>query len=328
LKLITVQVSAPQELQPQSFPTPREIRVGRPQTNSSTRLQKLRGSDGVLAAALLLPNLALLLWFTYRPLAQSIRLSFVRWDMVSPRKLWVGLDNYRDFWSDPVARKSIVNTLIFGGSTVALTTVLGLMFALTLNRRRFGSQFAGSALFAPFVIPGAAVAVAWYFIFNPSFGFLAAILRFFGISSPNWYNNPNWAMVMVIIAYTWKHVGYTTVLYLAGLQAIAPDQFEAAELDGARWWGRMKAVVLPGLKPTTAFVIVTSVLSAMQSFDIIFVMTKGGPLDGTRTLTFQIYDEAFGLFRVGMASAIATVLFLILLVMTALQIRLLDRKES
>jgi sn-glycerol 3-phosphate transport system permease protein len=287
-----------------------------------------RQSDTWLALLLLVPNVGLLFWFTYRPLVQSIRLSFVRWDMVSPRKLWVGLDNYRDFWSDPVARKSITNTLVFGGSTVFLTTTLGLLFALTLNRKRFGSRFAGSALFAPFVIPGAAVAVAWYFIFDPGFGFLAAILGSVGIESPNWYNNPNWAMLMVVIAYTWKNVGYTTVLYLAGLQSISPEQFEAAELDGARWLGRMRAVVLPGLRPTTAFIMVTSVLSALQSFDIIYVMTRGGPLDGTRTLTFQIYDEAFGLFRVGMASAIATVLFLVLLVITALQIRLLDRKDA
>jgi sn-glycerol 3-phosphate transport system permease protein len=281
-----------------------------------------------LACGLLLPNVALLIWFTYKPLVESVRLSFVRWDLVSPRKRWVGFDNYRDFWRDPVARKSVSNTVVFGTSTVLLTTVLGLCFALTLNRRRFGSRFAGSALFAPFVIPGAAVAVAFYFIFDPGFGFLAAVLRRFGISSPNWYNNPTWAMVMVIVAYTWKNVGYTTVLYLAGLQVIPPEQFEAAELDGARWWGRMRAVVLPGLRPTTAFVVVTSFLSAMQSFDLVFVMTRGGPLDGTRTITFQIYDEAFGKFRVGMASAIATLLFLVLLVMTFLQIRLLDNKKT
>jgi sn-glycerol 3-phosphate transport system permease protein len=285
-------------------------------------------TDAAFATALLAPNLALLLWFTYRPLLKSFELSLYRWDMVSPRKLWVGFENYSSFFSDPVGRKAITNTLVFGSATVLLTTVFGLLFALTLNRKRFGSRFAGSALFAPFVIPGAAVAVAWYFIFDPGFGLLSSGLRAVGITSPNWYNNPRWAMVMVIVAYAWKNVGYTTILYLAGLQSIPPEQFEAAELDGARWWGRMRAVVLPGLRPTTTFVVVTSVLSALQSFDIIFVMTKGGPLDGTRTITFQIYDEAFGRFRVGMASAIATVFFVILLVATFIQIRVLDRKEA
>ena len=280
-----------------------------------------------LAAILLAPNLGLLIWFTYRPLIQSIRLSFVRWDLVSPRKIGVGLANYRAFWADPVSRKAVANTLVFTLSTVLVTTLLGLLFALNLNRRRFGSGFAGSALFAPFLIPGSVVAIAWYFVFDPRFGLLAAGLRSIGIASPNWYNNPRWAMVMVIVAYAWKNVGYTTVLYLAGLQSIAPDLFEAAELDGARWWGRMRAVVLPGLRPTTAFVAVTSVLASMQAFDIVYVMTRGGPLDGTRTLTYQIYDEAFVRFRVGMASAVASVLFVVLLVVTFAQVRLLDRRD-
>ena len=291
-------------------------------------LRKGSGGDLRFAILLLAPNLLLLLWFTYRPLLQSFRLSTVRWDLVSPRKINVGFANYRAFWDDPVSRKAIFNTLVFSTATVTLIVVLGLLFALTLNRQRFGSRFAGAAIFAPFVIPGSAVAIAWYFVFDPGFGILAALLSGVGIASPNWYNNPRWAMFMVIIAYVWKNVGYTTVLYLAGLQAIPAELFEAAELDGAGWWGRMRAVVLPGLRPTTAFVAVTSVLAAMQSFDIIFVMTRGGPLDGTRTLTFQIYDEAFGRFRIGMASAIATVLFVVLLLITFIQVRLLDRKED
>lgn len=281
-----------------------------------------------MAVALTAPNVALLVWFTYRPLVQSIRLSLERWDLVSPRRVWVGLGNYRAWWQDPVSRKSLTNTLVFTTTTVAITIVVGLVIAVTLDRKRRGSGFARGALFAPYLVPGAAVAIVWYFVFDPRFGLLAAVLRNLGISSPNWYNDPAWAMVMVCFAYIWKNLGYTAVLYLAGLQSIAPELFEAAELDGARWWGRMRVVTLPALRPTTTFIAVTSFLSAMQAFDIIYVMTQGGPLDGTRTLSYQIYDEAFVRFRVGMASAVATILFIALLVATIIQVRVLDRRES
>lgn len=287
-----------------------------------------RWRDLPLALALVAPNVALLVWFTYRPLAQSIRLSLQRWDLVSPRKVWVGLGNYSAWWHDPVSRKSLTNTIIFTTSTVVITMAVGLVLAVTLDRKRRGSGFARGALFAPYLVPGSAVAIVWYFVFDPRFGLLAAVLRNLGITSPNWYNNPTWAMVMVCFAYIWKNTGYTAVLYLAGLQSIAPELYEAAELDGARWWGRMRVVTLPALRPTTAFIAVTSFLSAMQAFDIIYVMTQGGPLDGTRTLSYQIYDEAFVRFRVGMASAVATVLFLALLVATIVQVRVLDRREA
>lgn len=300
-------------------------------SSSKPSRQKRRVSrlaDLPLAVALTAPNVALLVWFTYRPLVQSIRLSLERWDLVSPRRVWVGLGNYRAWWQDPVSRKSLTNTLVFTTTTVAITIVVGLVIAVTLDHKRRGSGFARGALFAPYLVPGAAVAIVWYFVFDPRFGLLAAVLRNLGISSPNWYNDPAWAMVMVCFAYIWKNLGYTAVLYLAGLQSIAPELFEAAELDGARWWGRMRVVTLPALRPTTTFIAVTSFLSAMQAFDIIYVMTQGGPLDGTRTLSYQIYDEAFVRFRVGMASAVATILFIALLVATIIQVRVLDRRES
>jgi len=293
-----------------------------------SRAQRPTLGDLPLAFVLVAPNVALLTWFTYRPLMQSIRLSLERWDLVSPRRVWVGFGNYRDWWHDPVSRSTVRNTFVFTGVTVTITILLGLVLAVTLDRKRRGSSFARGALFAPYLVPGAAVAIVWYFVFDPRFGLLAAALRNLGISSPNWYNDPTWAMAMVCFAYIWKTLGYTAVLYLAGLQSIAPELYEAADLDGARWWGRMRVVTLPALRPTTTFIAVTSFLSAMQAFDIIYVMTQGGPLDGTRTLSYQIYDEAFVRFRVGMASAVATVLFLALLVATIVQVRLLDRREA
>jgi sn-glycerol 3-phosphate transport system permease protein len=287
-----------------------------------------RRSEYLFAAALLLPNLFLLFWFTYRPLVESLRLSLYRWDLISPDKIWVGLNNYTEAWRDPVGRKTMLNTLVFSLTTVIGSTFGGLLFAFALLRKRRGSAAARSALFSPYLIPGSAVAIVWYFIFDPRFGLLAAALRVFGIDSPNWYNSPGWAMVMVCFVSVWKNLGYTCLLFIAGLQSIPPELFEAAAIDGAGWWSRLRRIALPSLRPTTSFVVVTSFIASMQAFDVIYVMTQGGPLDGTRVMSFQIFDEAFVRFRVGRASAIAAVLFAILLVVTFVQIRLLDRKDT
>ncbi len=280
-----------------------------------------------MASALLLPNLLLLFWFTYRPLVESLRLSLYRWDLVSPIKVWVGLENYREWFADPVGRKIVINTIIFSTVTVSGATIGGLLFAFAFLRPRRGSSFARTALFAPYVMPGAVVAVVWYFIFDPSFGLLSAGLRMLRIKSPNWYNHPGWAMAMVCFVYIWKQLGYCCVLFLAGLQSIPPELFEAAAIDGAGWWSRLWRIALPSLRSTTSFVLATSFIASMQAFDVIQVMTQGGPLDGTRTMSYQIFEEAFNVFRVGRASAIAAVLFAVLLVVTLVQVRVLDRKE-
>ena len=285
-------------------------------------------SEYLFAAALLAPNLLLLFWFTYRPLVESLRLSFYRWDLISPEKIWVGVSNYTESWRDPVGRKAVVNTLIFSITTVVGSTVGGLLFAFALLKKRRGSSAARSALFSPYLMPGAVVAIVWYFMFDPRFGLLAAGLRLIGLDSPNWYNSPGWAMVMVCFVYIWKQLGYTCLLFIAGLQSIPPELFEVAAIDGAGWWARLRRIALPSLRSTTSFVLATSFIASMQAFDVIYVMTQGGPLDGTRTMSFQIFDEAFVRFRVGRASAIAAVLFVVLLVVTLVQVRILDRKDA
>ncbi|WP_416223927.1 carbohydrate ABC transporter permease [Tepidiforma sp.] len=185
---------------------------------------------------------------------------------------------------------------------------------------------ARTTLFAPYVLGGAAIGIVWLFIFDPRFGLISAMLDRLGVPSPNWYNDPNWAMPMVIIVYTWKSLGYACVVYLAGLQAIPRELYEAARVDGAGRWARFRHVTLPLLSPMTFFLLVTSILSSMQAFDIISVMTSGGPLDSTKTTVYQVYEEAFVRFRVGDASTVATVLFVFLLAVTVLQVRLLERR--
>ncbi|MGE3794815.1 MAG: carbohydrate ABC transporter permease [Dehalococcoidia bacterium] len=272
------------------------------------------------------PNLLLLLVFVYRPLAETVRLSLYDWDLISPVKTSVGLDNYRDYLSNETNRYIIRNTLFFSLTTVAGTIVIGMALALLLNERLFGRNQARTILFAPYVVSAAAIGIVWLFVFDPRFGLVSAVLARLGIDSPNWYNDPNFAMPMIMIVFVWKHLGYATVVYLAGLQAIPSDLYEAAKVDGAGSWNRFRHVVLPHLSPMTFFLLVTLFLSSMQVFDVIRVMTRGGPLDSTKTMVYQIYEEGFVNFRVGDASTVACVLFVFLLGITWLQIRFIERR--
>ncbi len=280
----------------------------------------------VLFLLFIAPNVILLFFFTYKPLYDTITLSFYNWDLISPVKTWVGMDNYRDYFGDETNRYIMRNTLVFGVATVVGTLILGLAMALLLNLPLRGRNAARTILFAPYVVSGAAIGIVWLFVFDPRFGLVSASLERVGMASPNWYNDPNWAMPMVIIVFIWKNLGYAVVVYIAGLQTVPRELYEAARVDGAGAWSRFRNVTLPHLSPVTFFLLVTSILSSMQAFDIVRVMTQGGPLDSTKTMVYQVYEQGFVNYRVGAASTVATVLFVFLLAVTVLQIRFLERR--
>ena len=238
----------------------------------------------------------------------------------------MGLDNYVAYFGDETSRYIARNTLVFAVGTVASSMILGLALALLLNQQLAFRNVIRTILFAPYVVSGAAIGIVWLFIFDPRLGLLAALLAKVGLPSPDWFNDPNWAMPMVIIAYVWKNLGYSVVVFLAGLQSIPQDLYEAARVDGASAFSRLRHVTLPMLSPVSFFLLVTNTLSSVQAFDLIRVMTQGGPLDATKTMNYQLYEEGFVRFHVGTASAVATVLFLLLLGTTFLQLRTLDRR--
>ncbi len=272
------------------------------------------------------PNVALLIVFTYKPLLQSLQYSLLQWNIGSATARFVGLDNYASWFSDPATANVVRVTIIFTLATVVGGMVLGLSLALLLNRKLRGTGMARTVIVAPYVLSGVAVGLLWLFVFDPNFGVLGAILKGIGLGSPDWYNDPAWALPMLIIVYLWKNVGYVALIYLAALQAVPKDLMEAANLDGAGPFASFANVVLPLLGPTTFFLSVTTLLSSLQSFDIIQAMTKGGPLEGTTTMMYQIYQEGFATGRAGYSSAIATVLFFVLLVITAVQMLFIQKK--
>ncbi len=289
-----------------------------------------RRRDLLIAAALLLPNLVLLVVFTYRPLVDNIRLSFTSWNISSPTATFIGVDNYVQWFTSEDSRQVLWNTVVFTGSAVIGTMVLGLVLALLLDQKLFGRNAVRSLVFAPFVLAGAAVGVAFQFVFDPTFGLIQDLLARVGIDSPAFYQDPDWALFMVTSTYIWKNLGYTFVIYLAALQGRRAELDEAAEIDAASTWTKFRRVTWPQLRPATFFLLITVLLNSFQVFDVISVMTRGGPLgNGTTTMVYQIYQETFVNQRAGFGATVATIMFLALLVITLIQVRVMERgRES
>ena len=267
------------------------------------------------------PNFLLFGIFSYWPMISNVYLSMVRWDMIAPVKTFVGGANFAYLFGSDIFRTVLKNSVVFTIGAVGGALILGLATALLLNQPLRWRNGARAVLFAPTLLSGAAIGIVWVYIFDPRFGLLAEILRFAGISSPNWLTDPNWAMPAVIIVYVWKNVGFSTVIFLAGLQAIPKDLYEAARLDGAGVWWRFRSVTLPMLSPIIFFLVITSLLNSFQAFDIIKVMTEGGPVNATNTLIFFVYEQGFVAFNAGRAAAAALVLFVIMFGVTLLQLR-------
>jgi len=281
--------------------------------------------EWLLFALLVGPNLLLFAIFTYWPLAYNGYLSFVRWDMLAPVKTWVGLDNYRELFTSPAFGRIVVNTLSFTVAAVFFICFLGLLVALLLNQPLRGRNLARSTVFSPVMLSGAAIGLVWIYIFDPRFGLLDVFLGALGLNSPNWLLDPAWAMPAVIIVHVWKNLGYAVVIYIAGLQAIPRELYEAALVDGAGGWARLRHITLPGLSPVLFFLVLTTALAAFQAFDIIKVMTSGGPVSATTTLVYYLYEEGFVAFNAGRAGVASVMLFALMFVFTLIQMRYEDR---
>lgn len=281
--------------------------------------------DFFVFLALALPNLALIAVFTYLPLINNMYYSTLDWTLGSTSATVVGLDNYVAFFTSSDAPQVLGTTLVFTVVTVGGSMVLGLLVALALNAKVRGTTFARSAVFAPYVLSGVGVGLVWLFIFDPGYGVLSWLLRGIGQQSPQWINDPQLSLVMVIIVYVWKNLGYCAVVYLAGLQSLPKDVMEAASLDGANGLRRFMSISVPLLSPTTFFLLITTMISSLQAFDLIRIMTPLG--NGTSTLIYEAYLQAFGAYnRAGYSAAISVVLFAILLIITVLQLRFVERK--
>lgn len=282
-----------------------------------------------LATLLIGPNLLLLILFTYRPLIDNIRISFYNWNISSPTMTFVGLQNYLDWFHAPETPTVVWNTVLFTFFAVAGSMVIGLALAILLDQKLFGRAAVRSMVFAPYVIAGAAIGVAFQFVFDPRYGLIQYFLGLMHIPVPNFYQRSGWALFMVTVTYIWKNVGYVFVIYLAALQGRRADLDEASEIDGTPPARHFFRVVLPQLRGTTFFLLITVLLNSFQVFDVINAMTRGGPFTyGTTTMVFQVYTETFVNNRAGYGAAVATIMFIVVLIITVLQIKLQERLDK
>lgn len=282
-----------------------------------------------LATLLIAPNLILLILFTYRPLIDNIRISFYNWNISSPNMTFVGLQNYISWFKAPETPQVVWNTFLFTFFAVAGSMVIGLLLAILLDQKLVGRAAVRSMVFAPYVIAGAAIGVAFQFVFDPRYGLIQHFLTLLHIPVPNFYQQPGWALFMITVTYIWKNVGYVFVIYLAALQSRRADLDEASEIDGTPPVRHFFRVVLPQLRGTTFFLSITVLLNSFQVFDIINAMTRGGPFTyGTTTMVFQVYTETFVNNRAGYGAAVATIMFLVVLVITVAQIKMQERLDK
>ncbi|HWN15254.1 MAG TPA: sugar ABC transporter permease [Candidatus Dormibacteraeota bacterium] len=273
--------------------------------------------DAWLGYALVGPSLALFGLVYLYPVAYSAYVSVFEWDLMTPKR-YVGLANYRELWS-PEFGEVLVNTACYSGGVVVLALGLGLALALLLNDRSRLSAGLQACIFSSYIVSWVAVSLLWVWMLDPQYGLVTYGLRLVGLRPVNWLGSPSVALWTLVLVTVWKTIGYPLVIYLAGLQAIPGDFYEAAALDGATGWKRFRFITWPLLSPTTLFLVVTLTIASFQGFDIVKIMTQGGPITSTMIYVYYIYEQAFQYFRLGRASAAVVIFFGLILLLTLLQ---------
>ena len=274
---------------------------------------------------LITPALAHLGVFALWPVAYVVYISLHRWPLLGDARSFVGAENYRLLFGDSAFWHALGNSALFT-LTVPVTLLLALALASLLARPLKLRGLLRTLYFLPVITSAVAVAMVFSWVYHPEFGLLNYGLSLLGIQGPDWLGDPRTALSALMLMSVWKGLGYSVVIYLAGLSAIPPELYEAAELEGASAWQRFWSITVPLLKPTTVFLTVTGVIGSFQVFTSVYTMTQGGPLRSTDVVVFHIFRSAFERFHLGYASAQALVLFAVILIITLLQIKLL-RKE-
>lgn len=291
------------------------------------RKRPLRGRVGLVAFLFLLPFMLLFVVFRAGPVLAALALSFTTYDVLSPPK-WIGISNYANilFGTEAATRlfwRSTTNTLYFTAGQVTFEMVSGLALAMLVNSRLLRGKALWRVFFyVPVVTSLVASSMIWLWLYNPQIGLLNAMLQGLGLPGLKWLGDPKLAMPSIILMAAWQGAGWSMVIYLAGLQGIPHSLYEAARIDGANSWQQFWKLTLPLLAPVTLFIVVMSCITDLQVFSQMFVMTEGGPLNTTMTVTYHMYLSAFRFYRLGYASAMSFLLFLAILGISVLNTRI------
>ncbi|WP_370354008.1 carbohydrate ABC transporter permease [Catenulispora sp. EB89] len=262
--------------------------------------------------------------FVLLPVVMAAVLSFTDYDVISSMN-WVGFKNYTDLIHDPFFTKALENTVFYTLMYVPLGIVVALATALLLNRKVRAAKYFRVMFYIPVISSTVATASIWYWMLNPQHGLINVILGEFGVNGPAWLYDSNWAMPAIVLMSVWAGFGTNMVIYLAGLQNIPKELIESARTEGANSWQVFRYVTLPALTKTTMLVTTLLIIAAFQVFDQAYVLTKGGPGNSTVTLVYYIYDRGFGALKMGYASAISFVLFAIILAVSLVNARLVNK---
>lgn len=289
---------------------------------------KLRTRNTLIGWSFILPNFIGFAALTLVPVITLFYMSFTNWNVFG-KATWVGLANFQRLFNDGSFQIAVVNTLYYSVMHIPLTIVVALGLALMLNNKLRGIAFFRTAAFFPYVTSIVAIAIVWNLLFSPDYGPINQILRAIGVASPpGWLTSTDWAMPAVVIVSTWRDMGYYMILLLAGLQTVPRELYEAARVDGANVWDRFVHVTLPCLRPTMFFVTVMLTINSFKIFDLILVMTNGGPGQATLVMSQFIYRKGFEENQFGYASAAAVVLFAMCILVTIVQFFWNKRKEA
>lgn len=312
---MTQVLSGPAQSSPSSADKPARRRSG-----------SLRRQAYLRAYAFIAPSLLVMAAFVVWPIISSARLSFYKSSQFGP-STFVGLENYRAAFSDPIFRGDLERTVIYAAIVTPVTIGLALTFAVMLNRQLHGRAFLRAAIFLPAVLSLGVMSIAWGFLLDPTVGLLPHWLAPLGISFGSGTADPHIAFAYVAVVGVWKNVGFYMVMYLAGLATIPAELTEAAAMDGANAWQRFRHITMPLLSNTSAFVVIIATIASLQAFDQVYVITRGGPYFQTETLVYLLYRKGFQDFQFGYASAVGWVLILMVFVISVSQNLFFNRRQ-
>ena len=292
------------------------------------RYRWYQSREARIAYLFLLPATIVFIVFTAFPFFHSLYLSFHKWVILTPNKPFVGFGNYQKLFTDKYFWNAVRNTLVYSLGVIPGTTICSLGIALLLWKGIKGRNLLRTVYFLPVITSLVVVAIVWSRIFDAQYGLLNQLLKLVGVKGPAWFYEPGWAMFAIIITAIWKHAGFYAVIFLAGLHGIPKVYYECARLDGASPTQQFFYITMPLLRRLTALVVVMLTLNSFKVFTLVDVMTGGGPMRSTETWVNYLYHQGFQSLRMGYASAVAWVLFLVILLISLFQMKFIGGKRD
>ena len=275
----------------------------------------------------LIPSLVFLVAFTYYPIFSAIYISLHEWNLFTPEPYFVGFENYRIMFDDPLFWRVVRNTLVYVAGTIPITMIIALVLAILLNEKLgWMRNVYRVTAFYPTMVPMAAAAMLWVWLLNPGIGLINHYLGYLGIPRIEWLYDMSWALPAIMLTAIWKNFGYFMLIYLAGLQNLPGELYEAASLEGAVFWQKVWYITLPLLAPTSIFVLVVGVITSFNVFDLVHLMTQGGPGNRTNVMVYYIYQNAFRFSDYGMGAALTVVFVAAILLVIVMIMGFLERR--